>query len=75
VLRSWEDRFGIRVVGLGYDVLVVSVAAPPATLAEATAVAAEHFAFCPDAVLRDGDDLASHAERIVGEHSWSFCWD
>ncbi|MDX3579599.1 DUF4253 domain-containing protein [Streptomyces sp. FL07-04A] len=76
VLRSWEDRFGIRVVGLGFDVLVLSVAAPPATAAQAAAVAAEHFAFCPDNVLQGGDgDLASYAERLVGEHAWSFWWD
>ncbi|MEH0631693.1 DUF4253 domain-containing protein [Streptomyces stelliscabiei] len=47
VLRSWEDRFGIRVVALTFDQLVLSVAAPPTTEAEAEAVAAEHFAFCP----------------------------
>lgn len=75
VLRSWEDRFGIRVVGLGFDVLVVSVAAPPATLTEATAVAAEHFAFCPDNVLQGAGDLAAYAEQLVGEHAWSFWWD
>ncbi|MDX3314931.1 DUF4253 domain-containing protein [Streptomyces sp. ME08-AFT2] len=75
VLRSWEDRFGIRVVGLGFDVLVLSVAAPPATPAEAAAVAAEHFAFCPDNVLQGEGDLASYAERLVGEHAWSFWWD
>ncbi|MDQ0959929.1 hypothetical protein QFZ66_003807 [Streptomyces sp. B4I13] len=75
VLRSWEDRFGIRVVGLGFDVLVLSVAAPPATSAEAAAVAAEHFAFCPDNVLQGDGDLASYAERLAGEHAWSFWWD
>lgn len=75
VLRSWEDRFGIRVVGLGFDVLVLSVAAPPATPAEATAVAAEHFAFCPDNVLQGPGDLTSYAEQLVGEHVWSFWWD
>ncbi|MET7456994.1 DUF4253 domain-containing protein [Streptomyces sp. NPDC005574] len=76
VLRSWEDRFGIRVVALGFDTLVVSVAAPPATQEEAEAVAAEHFAFCPDTVLQDGPDtLRAYAGDLVGEHTWSFWWD
>ncbi|CAM5705281.1 DUF4253 domain-containing protein [Streptomyces aurantiogriseus] len=78
VLRSWEDRFGIRVVALGFDTLTVSVAAPPATLAEAEAVAAEHFAFCPDNLARNGDGpdtLRAYAEELIGEHAWSFWWD
>jgi hypothetical protein len=76
VLRSWEDRFGIRVVGLGFDVLVVSVAAPPTTLTEAEEIAAEHFAFCPDNVLQSGPGtLESYAESLLREHTWTFWWD
>lgn len=76
VLRSWEDRFGIRVVALGFDVLVVSVAAPPTTLAAAEALAAEHFAFCPDNVEQNPPyTLGGYAERLVGERAWTFWWD
>ncbi|MCX4764101.1 DUF4253 domain-containing protein [Streptomyces sp. NBC_01275] len=76
VLRSWEDRFGIRVVALGYDRLTVSVAAPPADLAEAEAVAAEHFAFCPYSVLPGPDDtLTAYAQHLIGERAWHFQWD
>ncbi|WP_329219970.1 DUF4253 domain-containing protein [Streptomyces sp. NBC_01485] len=76
VLRSWEDRFGIRVVALGFDTLVVSVAAPPATLAEAEAIAAEHFAFCPDNIPQNGPNaLRTYAEELKGEPTWSFWWD
>lgn len=76
VLRSWEDRFGIRVVALSFDTLVVSVAAPPTTQAEAERVAAEHFAFCPDNITQNGpDDLRAYAEQLVGEEVWSFWWD
>ncbi|MFJ8793214.1 DUF4253 domain-containing protein [Streptomyces sp. NPDC102462] len=76
VLRSWEDRFGIRVVALGFDTLVVSVAAPPATRAEAQALAAEHFAFCPDNLTQNGrDSLADYADTLMTERTWSFWWD
>jgi hypothetical protein len=75
VLRSWEDRFGIRVVGLGFDVLAVSVAAPPTTLAEAEPVAAEHFAFCPDNVLQGPGTLDAYAHQLIGRPTWSFWWD
>ncbi|QEU67419.1 DUF4253 domain-containing protein [Streptomyces galilaeus] len=75
VLRSWEDRFGIRVVGIGFDVLAVSVAAPPTSVAEAEAVAAEHFAFCPDNILQGSGTLEAYASGLIGEHVWSFWWD
>ncbi|MBB4966445.1 DUF4253 domain-containing protein [Saccharothrix violaceirubra] len=77
VVRSWEDRFGARVVGVGFDTLLLSIATPPATTVEALAVAAEHFAFCPDNVwVGDGPQtLAAYAERLVGDHSWTFWWD
>ncbi|WP_435613314.1 DUF4253 domain-containing protein [Streptomyces sp. bgisy159] len=72
VLRSWEDRFGIRVVALGFDVLVVSVAAPPTDRATAEALAVEHSAFCPDNITTT---LAAYAEELVGADSWTFWWD
>ncbi len=77
VLRDWEDRFGARVVGVGFATLVLSVAAPPATHEEALAVAAEHFALCPDNIWQ-GDPsqtLSGYAERLVDDHSWVFWWD
>ncbi|MFD7818494.1 DUF4253 domain-containing protein [Streptomyces sp. NPDC059785] len=77
VLRSWEDRFGIRVVALTAVQLVLSVAAPPATAEAAEAVAAEHFAFCPDVVVHgDHNTLREYAAReVLGRHVWSFWWD
>ena len=41
ILRSWEDRFGVRLVGLGFDTLELSVAAPPTTPGHAVQVAAD----------------------------------
>lgn len=77
VLRSWEDRFGIRVLALTFDQLVVSVAAPPTTREEAEAVAAEHFAFCPDNITQGHHEtLSEYAEQaVLGQRVWSFWWD
>ncbi|MGW7049313.1 DUF4253 domain-containing protein [Streptomyces avermitilis] len=77
VLRSWEDRFGIRVVALTFDQLVLSVAAPPTTPAEAEAVAAEHFAFCPDNITRGHHKTlrAYAAHEVLNRRTWSFWWD
>lgn len=78
VLRSWEGRFGARVVGFsGYATLYLSVAAPPTTEAEALHVAAEHFALCPDNIWQGQHPhtLAGYAERLIGSHTWAFWWD
>lgn len=77
VLRNWEDRFGARVVGVGFATLVLSVAAPPTTREQALAVAAEHFAFCPDNIWQgvEPQTLSAYADRLVGDHSWAFWWD
>jgi hypothetical protein len=45
VVRSWEDRFGVRLVGIGFEALYLSVAAPPVTFEHALHVAAEHWMF------------------------------
>jgi hypothetical protein len=76
VLRSWEDRFGLRVVALGYDTLTATVAAPPTTIEEAEDVAAEHFAFCPDAITQGvHDSLRTYADRaLLVQETWHFRW-
>lgn len=76
VLRSWEDRFGVRVVALSHDRLDLSVAAPPESAEEALAVAVEHFAFCPDTIWQGYDTLRRYAEEaLVGNTHWTFWWD
>ncbi|MBW1598844.1 DUF4253 domain-containing protein [Streptomyces sp. JJ38] len=77
VLRSWETRFGTRVVALTADQLTLSVAAPPTTPAEAEAVAAEHLAFCPDGVTRHHrTNLHTYAaEAVRTRRTWAFRWD
>jgi len=78
VLRSWEERFGARVVGLdGYSTLLLSIASAPTTLDQAQQIAAEHFALCPDNVWQGPhpNTLASYAKTLVGQRHWSFWWD
>jgi hypothetical protein len=75
VVRSWEERFGARVVGLGFNTLDLSIAAPPATLDHALQVAAEHWTFCPDSLLQGPGTLVDYAREIVGQNAWSFWWD
>ncbi|MER7765794.1 DUF4253 domain-containing protein [Kitasatospora sp. NPDC096140] len=75
VLADWERRFGARVVEVGFDTLELSVPVPPATLAEALPLAAEHTSLCPDLVFQGSGSLTEYAEQLVGAHQWSFWWD
>jgi predicted DNA-binding WGR domain protein len=75
VLRSWEVRFDAYVVGLGTDTLNVAVGRPARDLAAATAIAAEHFAFCPDNIQQGAGSIRDYAELLVNAELWPFWWD
>ncbi|MGW3980099.1 DUF4253 domain-containing protein [Streptomyces mirabilis] len=76
VIRTWEDRFGARVVALGLSTLHLSIAAPPSGLEQALAVAAEHFAFCPDSIWQGAHStLTAYAEHLIDLNCWEFWWD
>lgn len=75
VLRSWEQRFDAYVVGLGTDTLTLAVGRPPRDLASATAIAAEHFAFCPDNIQQGAGSIREYAPMLVNEGLWPFWWD
>ena len=73
VLRSWEDRFGVVPVVLGADTLELAVRRPVTAL-DAVAVAAEFFAFCPDAVWQGAGSLQALAAGLVNARRWPFWW-
>ncbi|GAA2509858.1 hypothetical protein Ahu01nite_073130 [Winogradskya humida] len=75
VVRSWEERFGVRVIGLGFAELYLSVSAPPGDQETALRVAAEHFAFCPDGVWQGTETLEKYATQLINAPFWSFWWD
>jgi hypothetical protein len=67
VLRSWEDRFGAYLVGVGFDTITIAVQSPPRTLEHAMQIAAEHCAVCPDNIEAAGSGsikkYANHSSR------------
>ena len=75
ILRSWEDRFGAVLVGLGFATMNLVVARRPRTINEARAVAAEFAAFCPDSVHQGTESLEALAEALVDAPAWHFWWD
>ncbi|MFD0690538.1 DUF4253 domain-containing protein [Actinomadura fibrosa] len=74
LLRSWEDRFGARVVVLQGAQMWVSVARPPATAEHAAHIALEHFLTDTD-TMREFTPFADYAAGLIGAHVWQFWWD
>jgi hypothetical protein len=75
VLRSWEDRFGATLVGVGFDIITLGVERPPSSTDLALAVAAEHFASCSDNVYQGAGSIEAYAQELASQHAWSFWWD
>jgi hypothetical protein len=77
VIRSWEERFGARLVEIGFDTIHLAVAAPPTSSGHSERVAAEHFAFCPDNIVQGAAPTirAYTAEQVQSKTGWSFWWD
>ncbi|MFJ2848517.1 DUF4253 domain-containing protein [Streptomyces rubiginosohelvolus] len=76
VLRSWEHRSGVRVVGVGHGALYLSVAAPPTEAHQARVLAAEHYLVCPDVFHEDPDlDWSTYHEELMRLREWRFWWD
>ncbi|HEY1812191.1 MAG TPA: DUF4253 domain-containing protein [Kofleriaceae bacterium] len=75
VMRTWEDRFGAYVVAVGFDTLAIGVERPPRDTTTALAIAAEHFAFCPDNIWQGSGKLAAYVEHLIDAPMWGFWWD
>jgi hypothetical protein len=74
VLRSWEDRFGARLVGIGFEELILSVAAPPTKIERAMKIAAEHRAFCERRFSKQPGNLREFAQGLIDCEVWRFSW-
>jgi hypothetical protein len=73
VLRSWEERFGARLLALTHDEAYLLVERPPRGLDAALPVAAEHFVFCDEPAGRQ--PVRATAEKIADAPLWYFWWD
>jgi len=74
VLRSWEDRFGARLLVVGFDDIRLLVSRPPRTLEAAQLIAAEHSAFSDEA-HRGLRGVGEIARALVNNPFWDFWWD
>ena len=74
VLRSWEARFGARLLDVGPGAQIrLLVERPPRSAEAAQRVAAEHVAFCDERAGRGRRDVAAIAASLVDAPVWT-CW-
>jgi Domain of unknown function (DUF4253) len=76
VLRSWEARFGARLLTVGPGAQIqLLVERPPRTTEAAQAIAAEHFAFCDECAGQGLRDIPGITASLVNAPTWTFWWD
>jgi Domain of unknown function (DUF4253) len=76
VLRSWENRFGARLLAIGPGAEIrLLVQRPPRTLELAEKIAAEHSAFCDECAGHGLRTVREIAPVLVGAPIWTFWWD
>ena len=76
ILRSWEARFGARLLSVGPGAQIrLLVERPPRTTEAAQAIAAEHFAFCDECAGQGLRDIPRITASLVDAPTWAFWWD
>jgi len=76
VLRSWEDRFGARLLNVGPGAVIrLLVERPPRSLEAAERIAAEHRVFADECAGSGASDIPSISASIVSSPIWTFWWD
>jgi hypothetical protein len=75
VLRSWEDRFGARLLRVGLAEFSVLAQRPPRTLESARHLAAEQWAFCNEYGGTGLHDVPGITASLMNSPVWTFWWD
>lgn len=77
VLRSWEDRFGARLLEIGWAEIRLLVESPPRSLDAVQRVAAEHYAFANECDECGGVSYVTQitASLLSQPAVWQFWWD
>jgi hypothetical protein len=75
VLRSWEDRFGARLLRVGFAEISVLAQQPPRTLESAQRLAAEQWAFCSECAGEGLHDVPRITASLMNSPIWTFWWD
>lgn len=78
VLRSWEERFGARLLEVGFAEIRLLARRPPRSYEAAQRLAAEQFAFCSECRLGDQvglNEVGTISDALPNTPMWGFWWD
>lgn len=75
VLRSWEDRFGARLLRIGFAQISLLATRPPRHLESAQLLAAEHLVFCNECGGLGLREISSITRSLMASPVWTFWWD
>jgi hypothetical protein len=75
VLRSWEDRFGARLLRIGFAQISLFATRPPRDLESIQLLAAEHLAFCNECGGLGLREISTITRYLMASPVWTFWWD
>jgi len=75
IVRSWEDRFGARLLEVGFAQISLLAGRPPRSTGHAQRIAAEHFAFCDECAGQGLSDIPHITASLMQTPIWTFWWD
>jgi hypothetical protein len=75
VVRSWEDRFGARLLKVGFAEFSLLVTSLPRDTGHAQRIAAEHWPFCDECAGRGLTTIPAITEYLLTSPIWTFWWD
>jgi hypothetical protein len=75
VARSWEERFGARLLRVGFAEISLLIDRPPTSIEHAQRIAAEHFVFCDECAGHGLSDVPSITANLLETPIWTFWWD
>ena len=74
-LRSWEERFGARVLRLGWATIYLLIARPPTSDEHALAVAGELYGVAAEFGEGAVTSVSEIAAQVIGSPLWRLWWD
>lgn len=75
VLRSWEDRFGVRLLRIGFAQISLLATRPPSDLESLQLLAAEHLVFCNECGGLGLREIPAITRYLMASPVWTFWWD
>lgn len=74
-MRTWRDRYGVELVGMGFDTLNLRVNHPARSREEAVDLALAQYVYCSDIVDQGVGSINQLAKDLMENDWWFFWWD